>query len=294
MGQSFLITLREGFEAALIVAIVLGYLRSIGRLDLRNTIWTGVAIAAGIALAAGIVLNTFVDGLEGAARNRTFAVICAAAAAVLVWMVFWMRRQSIHIKGELQRAVDTALHQSRAARALFFVAFFAVLREGIETALFMVAAATDARARDVFIGGSLGIVGAVVLGAAIYHGSRWVPMRQFFRVTGLLVIIFAAGLAAKTVLFLQMPPGSHLGSLNLSFYDVTSVRWLTSSSEVGRFLAGILGWDPRPSVEQVIAWLAVAVPLTALFLRKPRPTTPDPAIVEEAERSLAASRPATA
>ena len=283
MGQSFLIILREGFEAALIVAIVLGYLRSIDRLDLRGTIWTGVAIAAVIALASGIVLNTFVDGLEGAARNRTFALICAAAAGVLVWMVFWMRRQSMHIKGELQHAVDSALHQGRATRALFFVAFFAVLREGIETALFMVAAATDARARDVLIGGGLGVLGAVSLGVAIYHGSKWVPMRQFFRVTGLLVIIFAAGLAAKTVLFLQMPPGAHLNSMNWSFYDVTSVHWLTNSSEVGRFLAGIFGWDPRPSIEQVIAWLAVAVPLTYLFLRKPRPTTPAKSAVETAK-----------
>jgi high-affinity iron transporter len=284
MGQSFLIILREGFEASLIVAIVLAYLRSIGRLDLRGTIWTGVALAAAIALGAGLVLNTVVDGLEGAARNRTFAVICIAAAAVLVWMVFWMRRQSMHIKGELQHAVDTALHEGRAARALFLVAFFAVLREGIETALFMVAAATDARTSDVFVGGGLGLVGAALLGMAIYHGGRWVPMRQFFRVTGLLVILFAAGLAAKAVLFLQQPLGLHLGSMDLAFYDVTSVHWLTNSSEVGKFLSGIFGWDPRPSIEQVLAWLALALPLTYLFMRKPKSTTPAPSVVAEATR----------
>src|SRR4051794_24527961 len=131
MGESFLIILREGFEAALIVAIVLAYLRSIGRLDLGRTIWAGVGLAAGIALGLGILLNTIIDGLEGPARMRTFAVIAFAAAAVLTWMVFWMRRQSMHIKGDLQHRVDSALHQGNVGRALFLVAFFAVLREGI-------------------------------------------------------------------------------------------------------------------------------------------------------------------
>ena len=285
MGQSFLILLREGFEAALIVAIVLAYLRSIGRLDLRGTIWTGVAVATGLSLIAGLVLNTFVDGLEGNARMRTFAVICIAAAAVLVWMVFWMRRQSMHIKGELQHAVDHAISEGTAARALFLVAFFAVLREGIETALFMVAAVTDdAGTGEVVGGGALGLLVATALGIAIYQGGRWVPLRQFFRVTGFLVILFAAGLAARAVMFLQSTSGIHLGSWNTAFYDITSVHWLTTQSEVGKFLAGIFGWDPRPSVEQVLVWLVFAVPLTYFFMRKPRPTTPVPQVVAEATR----------
>jgi high-affinity iron transporter len=275
MGESFLIILREGFEAALIVAIVLAYLRSIGRLDLSRTIWAGLVGAAAIAFVAGIVLNTFVDGLEGDARNRTFAVICIAAAAVLVWMIFWMRKQSMHIKGELQHAIDGALEAGNAGRALFFVAFFAVLREGIETALFLVAAATGAGTRDILVGGALGLLVASALGVAIYQGGRKVPLRQFFRITGFLVILFAAGLAAKAVLFLQ---SAGMGSMNLNgVYDVTSVHWLTNQSEVGKFLAGIFGWDPRPSIEQVIAWLLVAVPLGYLFTRKPAeagPTAP--------------------
>lgn len=274
MGESFLIILREGFEAALIVAIVLGYLRTIGRLDLARTIWAGVIGAAAIALAAGIALNTLIDGLEGAARMRVFASISLAAAAVLVWMVFWMRRQSMKIKGELQHAVDRALHEGHAMRALFLVAFFAVLREGIETALFMIAAATGTGTGDILIGGGLGLVGAAALGVLIYHGGTKVPMRQFFRVTGFLVILFAAGLAAKAVMFLQA--SGDLGSANLAFYNVTSVRWLTTSSEIGKFLAGIFGWDPRPSIEQVLAWLIVAVPLSYLFTRQPAAPKPAP------------------
>ncbi|MCU1483962.1 MAG: iron permease [Actinomycetia bacterium] len=272
MGESFLIILREGFEGCLIVAIVLAYLRSIGRLDLSRTIWAGVLLAAGIALGLGILLNTVVDGLEGAARMRTFAVIAFAAAAVLTWMVFWMRRQSMNIKGELQHAIDTALDQGHVGRALFLVAFFAVLREGIETALFMVAAATGANTLDILIGGGLGLAGAIALGVLIYQGGRKVPMRQFFKVTGFLVIIFAAGLAAKGVMFLQA--SGDLRSMNYAFYDVTSVHWLTSSSEIGKFLAGIFGWDPRPSIEQVVVWLAVLVPLCFLFTRQPASSAP--------------------
>jgi high-affinity iron transporter len=261
MGESFLIILREGFEGA--------YLRSIGRLDLSRTIWAGVLLAAGIALGLGILLNTVVDGLEGDARNRTFAVIAFAAAGVLTWMVFWMRRQASNIKGELQHAIDTALDQGNVARALFFVAFFAVLREGIETALFMVAAATGADTLDILVGGGLGLVGAVALGVLIYQGGRKVPMRQFFKITGYLVIVFAAGLAAKGVMFLQA--SGDLRSFNYAVYDLTGVHWLTSSSQVGKFLAGIFGWDPRPSLEQVAAWLAVLVPLCVLFGRQPAP-----------------------
>jgi high-affinity iron transporter len=275
MGESFLIILREGFEAALIVAIVLAYLRSIGRLDLSKTVWAGVFIAAAVAFALGIILNTVVDGLEGPARMRTFAAIAFAAAAVLTWMVFWMRKQARNIKGELQHAIDAALSGTNVGRALFLVAFFAVLREGIETALFLVAAATGTGTGDILIGGALGLAGAAVLGVLVYQGGRKVPLQQFFKITGYLIIVFAAGLAAKGVMFLQA--SGDLGSVNYAFYDVTSVHWLTSSTQVGKFLAGIFGWDPRPSLEQVVVWLAVLVPLCFLFTRQAAPRSKAPA-----------------
>jgi high-affinity iron transporter len=275
MGESFLIILREGFEAALIVAIVLAYLRSIGRLDLSKTVWAGVFIAAAVAFALGIILNTVVDGLEGPARMRTFAAIAFAAAAVLTWMVFWIRKQARNIKGELQHAIDAALSGTNVGRALFLVAFFAVLREGIETALFLVAAATGTGTGDILIGGALGLAGAAVLGVLVYQGGRKVPLQQFFKITGYLIIVFAAGLAAKGVMFLQA--SGDLGSVNYAFYDVTSVHWLTSSTQVGKFLAGIFGWDPRPSLEQVVVWLAVLVPLCFLFTRQAAPRSKAPA-----------------
>ncbi len=139
-----------------------------------------------------------------------------------------------------------------------------MLREGIEAALFIVALSIDADGLSVLLGAVLGLAIASVLGWMIYLGGRAFPMRTFFRVTGVILIVFAAGLCAKAVFWLQA--ADVIGTWNNAFYNVTGVHWLTQDSEVGKFLAGLFGWDPRPSVEQVIAWVGYFVPVTVLFL----------------------------
>src|SRR3954447_5486634 len=268
MGTSLLIMVREGFEASLIVAIVFAYLRRIGRLDLGRAVWAGVAAAAAVSIAVGVVLHMTIGDFTGAARLRSFAVISVAAAVVLTWMVFWMRRQSRAIKGDLEHRVDDALHGAHVMRALTLVAFLAVLREGIETALFLIAASTTSTAGQVVVGGLIGLAIAIALGVMVYVGGRRLPMRTFFRVTGLIVIVFAAGLCAKTVMFLQQ--ANDLGTINNAVYDVTGVDALTQSTQFGRFLASLFGWDPRPSFEQVLVWVLYIVPTTWLFLRPGR------------------------
>jgi high-affinity iron transporter len=278
MLAPLLIMVREGFEAALVVAIVFAYLRRSGRLDLAGPTWAGVALATAIATAIGIVVHVTIGGLSGAERTRTFALISVAAAAVLTWMIFWMRRQSRTIKGELERQVNSALGTRRVGFAVALVAFLAVLREGIEAALLLVAGATDAEGGPVIIGGALGLAIAAVLGVLVYAGGRRLPMASFFRVTGLVLIVFAAGLLTRTVLFLQS--GGDLGTLRDNVYDLTGYAFLTQSTEVGRFLAALTGWDPRPSLEQVIAWVVYTAIVTVLFLRPPRfsvARTPAPA-----------------
>ena len=276
MGESLLILIREGFEGALIVAIVFAYLRRIGRLDLGRAVWIGVGAAAVLATLLGVVIRVTVGGLEGAARLRSFAAISIGAAAVLTWMVFWMRRQSRAIKGDLEHRVDDAMHSGNVGRAVMAVAFFAVLREGIETALFLIAATTTSKPGQVILGGLIGLALACVLGWMVYAGGRAIPMRAFFRVTGMIVVIFAAGLCAKTVLFLQQT--GDLGSFNTALFNLTGHSWLTQQTQVGRFLAGLFGWDPRPSIEQVLVWLVYIVPVSWLFLRNGRVTTPAPAV----------------
>ena len=268
MGESLLIALREGFEAALIVSIVLAFVRRGDRPELGRWVWAGTAAAIGVSLVAGLILHFTIDGLVGEARARTFAAICLAAAALLTWMIFWMRKHARHLKGHLEGKAAGAL-ETGSGLGLALVAFAAVLREGLETALFLVSSTTTSAGTEVIAGTLIGLAIAVVLGVAVYHGSRWFNMRRFFQVTGVLIILFAAGLLAKAAFFLQV--AGDLGTVNDAVYNVTSIRWLTTETQVGRFLAGIFGWDPRPSLEQVVAYLGYLVPVLVAFFREPSP-----------------------
>jgi high-affinity iron transporter len=269
METALLVMVREGFEAALIVAIVLGYLNRTGHGELRKAVWAGVALAAVLALGFGIVIHATVGQFTGSARLHADAVIAALAVVMLTWMVFWMQRQSRSMKGELEKRIDDAFDNRDVRRAVVAVAFLAVLREGIEASLFLIAAATSDSGKDVLIGGLIGLAIAFVAGIFVYLGGRKMPMRLFFKVTGVIVILFAGGLCAKLVLFEQN--AGDIGSFNDALFDLRGFWYLNPGSEVGRFLGGILGWDPRPSVEQVVAWAAYVIPVTYLFLRGARP-----------------------
>lgn len=269
MLTAFFVMLREGFEAALIVAILFAYLRRTARTDLMPAMWQGVIAAAGLSVVAGVVIHLTIESLEGPARLRSFAAISVFAVAVLTWMIFWMRRHARAIKGELQVMLDDAMRRTGRVRwAVSAAAFFAVLREGLEAALFMIATATTADGGEVLLGATVGLVLASVLGYAVVLGGKRMPMRQFFQVTGVVLIVFAAGLLARTVMFLQT--SGDLPILWNNVYDVRSVTWLTTQTEVGKFLGAMFGWDPRPSIEQLIAWLGYAGVVTWLFLRNPR------------------------
>jgi high-affinity iron transporter len=275
MLPALLIMVREGFEAALVVAILYAYIRRIERTDLGRAVWAGVASAALIALTASIAIHIVLGRLEGDARLVSFGIVSLAAVGVLTWMVFWMRRQSRLIKNELQTKVDVALGTAHVGRAVAAVAFFAVLREGIEAGLFLVAATTADDGGRVAAGGAIGLAIAVALGYVVYAGGRRLPMQLFFRVTGIIIIVFAAGLMTRSVMFFQS--ADVLGTVADNIYDVRQYAWLTTSTEVGKFLSAMVGWDPRPSLEQVLAWALYLVPVTWLFLRPAGSPVPQPA-----------------
>jgi high-affinity iron transporter len=281
MLTAFFVMLREGFEAALIVAILFAYLRKVSRHDLIPSMWQGVAAAGVLSVGAGVVIHLSIDGLEGEARLRAFAAISVFAVVVLTWMIFWMRKHARAIKGELQEVLDEAMSRTGRIRwAVTAAAFFAVLREGLEAALFMIATATTADGGDVVVGALIGLAVACVLGWAVVIGGRKMPMRQFFQVTGVALILFAGGLLARTVMFLQTSADLPIAWNNV--YDLTSIGWLTVETEVGRFLGAMLGWDPRPSIEQVVAYLAYVGIVTWLFLRNPKLAAPaDPGKLPE-------------
>jgi high-affinity iron transporter len=270
MVGSALILLREGLEGALIIAIVLAYLNKLGRKDRFPVIWAGAGAAIAIAAAIGTVLFLTVGELTGDARKVTFAAIMLTAAGVLTWMIFWMRSQARAVKGELQQKVDRAL-MAGSIGALAGVVFIGVLRESIETVLFFLAAAGQTSTVNSLVGGSLGLIGAILLATAFYKGAAWLDLRQFFAISGAIVLLFAAGLLSRGIAELQV-----LGTLPTFWYpvfDLTSLTFVApGDSFLGDLMRGLFGWDPAPSIEELVAWVGyVAVIGTLYFRGLPRP-----------------------
>lgn len=266
MLASFLIMLREGFEAALVIAILYAYLRRSGRAELLGPLWAGIGAAFVVVLALGVAVHLGMDELVGVARQRAFAATMLLAAGVLTWMIFWMRKHSRAMKGELEGSMDHAIDaRSNVKVAVVAAAFLAVLREGFEATLFLIATATQESGENVLVGGIVGLVVAGVLGWMVVVGGRRLPMKQFFTVTAWVLVVFAAGLLARAVMFLQST--GDLGIVLNNVYDLTAVHWLTQDSEVGRFLAAMFGWDPRPSIEQALVWVGYVGIVGWLFQR---------------------------
>ena len=185
-------TLREGFEASLVVGLILAYLAKTSQLERHGRqIWIGAAAAVVVSLLVGAILFAAVGELEGSAEALYEGSAMVLAALVLTWMVFWMRKQSRTIGGHLRAQVQEAIY-SGSAVALAAVAFVAVAREGIETALFLFAATSESSPLTTVVGGLLGLFVAVLLGVLFYRGAIRINLRTFFTVTGMLVIGLAA------------------------------------------------------------------------------------------------------
>ena len=190
------VALREGFEASLVVGIVLAFLDRTGRRDGFSTVWAGVAAAVAISVAAGVVLFTIGAELEGTAAAVFEGSAAILAAGLLTWMIFWMRRQARSIRKEIEGRVSTALAQG-SALGLATIAFVGVLREGVETALFLFSTTEESSPVVSFIGGLVGLSLAVALGYAFYRGSSRLNLRLFFQATSVLLLLFAAWLLTK-------------------------------------------------------------------------------------------------
>ncbi len=189
-----MITLREGFEAALIVSMILAYLAKTGTLDQHGrTVWIGVGAAVVASLAMGGILFATVGEVEGAAEEIYEGTAMLLAAAVVTWMVFWMKKQAATIGQHLRSLVDDSL-RAGGGIALATVAFIGVAREGLETGLFLFASTEESGPVVAVTAAVLGLIAAVVLGVLFYRGALRLDLRQFFRVTGVLVIVFAGWL----------------------------------------------------------------------------------------------------
>ena len=189
---AFVITLREAFEASLVLGLVFAFLNKTGQREQHGAaVWQGVVWALALSIAIGALLFATVGELEGTAEQIYEGAAMLLAAGVLTWMVFWMRQQAKTIGGQLRQEVGDAVARG-GGFALALVAFVAVGREGLETALFLFVSVGDNGVVQTVIGGALGLVAAIGLGIAFYRGSVKLDLRKFFLVTGLLVIAFAA------------------------------------------------------------------------------------------------------
>lgn len=269
MFANYLIGLREGLEAALVVTILVAYLVKTDRRELLPRIWAGVALAVAVSLAFGAALTFGPRGLSFEAQELIGGGLSIVAVGFVTWMIFWMARAARSISGELRGQIDAAAEGSRWS--LVVVAVLAVGREGLETALFLWAA-TQAGTRESvgsitptwepLLGAGLGLLTAVVIGVLLYNGAVRINLTKFFTYTGGFLIIVAAGVLAYGVHDLQ--EAGVLPGLNSLAFDVSDT--IDPSSWYGTVLKGVLNFSPATTWLEAAAWLLYAVPVMTWFV----------------------------
>jgi high-affinity iron transporter len=287
LTAGFVTGLREGVEAALIVAILLAYLNRSGNGAQASKIWLGTGLAALLSVAAGVVIFQTAGSLEPPYEQYFEATALLIAAAVVTWMLFWMLRQSKALRGDLHVRIERTLTEGTAF-GLALLAFSAVIREGLETSIFLVGQATSVRADapSIVLGALLGLAAAVGIGWIFYTGSRRIDLRSFFRWTGIGLIFIAAGLLSQAIHELVEVGAIPFGSGTA--YDLSSV--LPDASGIGQFLRAILGYSAAPETTTLGVHIAYLVVVLGLYLRPTRPAQPpakatDPAAASEVARS---------
>jgi len=266
---NFLIGLREGLEAALIVGILVAYLVRVGRTDRLRPLWIGVGLAVALSLGAGALLTFTQHGLDTFKAQETFGgVMSLIAVGFVTWMIFWMRRTSRSMKSELQGRLDAAL--TGGVGAVVLTAFVATAREGLETALFVwsAAKATETTAAPI-IGAALGIALAVVLGWLLYRRAVHLDLAKFFMWTGAGLIVVAAGVLAYGIHDLWEAGILTGGLFDARAFDVSTQ--IPPSSWYGTLLRGTVNFRPDPRWAEVVAWLAYLGITMPLFFRSPAP-----------------------
>jgi high-affinity iron transporter len=263
----FLIMLREGVEASLIVGIVAGYLRQTGRAQWLPAVWIGVVVAALLCLALGFGLEAASAEFPQRTQEMFEGAVALLATVILSSMVLWMKKAARSIKGELQQSVDAALNASDGQGwALAGMAFFAVGREGLESVFFLLAVAQQSEGWQTPLGAALGLAAAVGVGFAIYWGGVRLDLRRFFRWTGVFILFVAAGLLAGALRAFH--EAGLWNGLQETAFDATA--WLPQDSVLGTLLEGVFGYQAAPTAGEVLLYLMFLIPALALFLAPAR------------------------
>lgn len=269
MLSTFIIALREGLEAALIVGILVAYIVRTDRRHFLKPLWTGVGIAIVASLALGAVLSFTSAELTERGEELFAGITSFVAVGLVTWMVFWMKRTARTLRDDLHGKVDSALTGGPISLAL--VAFFAVAREGLETALFIYTNfKTVGAASTATIGLVLGLTLAVVLGYLIYNRSVKLNLSKFFTVTGVALIIVAAGVLSYGIHEFQEL--GYIPGEDDFLWDVTP--WIAKESVIGSLLGGTVGFDTTTSFIQFFAWSAYLVVVLVPYLAKGKVAAP--------------------
>lgn len=279
----FLIGLREGLEAALVVSILVAFLVKAQRRQHLRYVWAGVGAAVVLSIGLGALIIVTASALLTDFRSQELfeALLSITAVGFVTWMIFWMRRTARHIKGELHGKLEAALGVGPLAVAV--VGFLAVAREGLETVLLFWASTQTAVVSPYAAVGALtgGVVAAVVLGWLIYRGAVRINLSTFFTWTGVVLVVVAAGILAYGVHDLQ--EAAVLGGLDVKAFDVTAV--ISPTGWLGTVLGGIFNFNPAPTVAEAVAWAAYLVPVLTYFLWPQRPSTTTRPTPEPAEQA---------
>lgn len=250
--SALVIAMREGIEMALVVGILLAYLTRVGARSAHRWVWLGVVSAVLVSLGALALLNALDAELEGRNEQLFEGTTMVLAAIFLTWMIFWMMRNSRHLKGELQRSVQGVLDRGGMAWGIFLLAFFAVVREGVELALLLFAAPGEGK----LLGSITGLAVAVVVGVLIYAFGRRIDLRTFFKVTTIILVLFAAGLVAHAA--------HEFAEAGLLAAVEGPILWSTRSllpddEGLGAILRALVGYQDEPTVIEVVAYLGYFV-----------------------------------
>jgi high-affinity iron transporter len=274
----FLIMLREGIEAALIVGIVASYLKQSGRGALMPAVWVGVLLATALSLFAGAGLQLLAAEFPQKQQELFEGVVGLIAVVMLTSMVFWMRKAARSIKGELQASIDKALTKGADGQgwALIGMVFLAVAREGLESVFFLLAVFQQSSGWEAPVGALAGIAVSVAIGWGLYSGGVRLDLRRFFRYTGLFILLVAAGLLAGVLR--KLHEGGVWNHLQTVVFDMSDK--LPMDSPVGAVLSGLLGYQAAPVAGEVLVYLAFLAVALFFFLR--------PASTPSAARAAAA------
>src|SRR3954447_16826242 len=266
MLPTFVIGLREGLEASLIIGIIAAFMVQSGRTKQMWALWTGVGVAIALCSLVAVALRIAEENLPQKQQEGLETVTGLVAVGFVTWMILWMRKHARDLKGDLESSASLALANG-SALALIVMAFLAVFREGLETAVFLLAAfqaASDPMLAGV--GAALGVVVSIVIGFAIYKGGVKLNLAKFFKFTGLLLVLVAAGLLATAV-----HTAHEAGWFNSLQTQFVNLQWLAAPGSVrAALLTGMFGIQPRPTIGEAIVWFAYAIPMTCLVLIPPK------------------------